>query len=252
MPIEALTALLRMRSGSRLAAASAAAAAAAPRARRHRRRGNGGPGRRGGEGAGVGLEQRRVATAQRLQQVAVEHVAEIEAELVVALPLRFVEELVGGGLLREGRVAGGEVDQVDRQPGADVGLDQHQPARLGRADVAHTGEREAGVALARGQIVERAEQLDPGRSIVLARCAGTRAQELDLRAEVDARLAHQVLQVAEAVVRVGAAVGEHDHAAAFGEQGVGGRVLEVAAIAEEPVGSAAALEVAEHLAEQAA
>ncbi|VTY37389.1 Uncharacterised protein [Xylophilus ampelinus] len=196
----------------------------------------------------VGLEavDQRGARGDGVEQLAVQARADLIAELEVAFPLRLAEELVGGGFLRKAGMRGLEVHQVDRQVGRHVGFDQHD-APAPAAGVTHARQGQAGLALHRRQVVERTEGVHER-----ALHAGARLHEGDVGAEVDAGAAHQVLEVAEAIGRVGAAIGQHDQLGLLLQQRVGAGVLEVAAVAEEPIRLADAGEDAEALAQHEA
>ena len=189
----------------------------------------------------VDLEQVVRPMRDARQHLAVETVTDLCAQPEVAFPLRLVEELVGSRLLREQRIRRFEVDQVDRQLGRHVGLDQHHVAAQA-ALIVDARQRQARLAVGRSQVVERAEHADVGPVGIDARL-----QQNDVGAEIDARPADKVLEIVEAVVGVGAAIGYDDEFGLLPQQRIHAGVLEMSAIAQVPVGRAAARKCAEAL-----
>ena len=169
---------------------------------------------------------------------------------MVAFPLRLVEELVGRGLLRKLRITGSEVQQIHRQRGGQVRLDDdHQ--RLRTVAILDLGHRQTGLAGPRSQITQRTEGGKAGKRRIGRHGPAQGFHKADLGAQVDSRLAHQVLEVAERIVRIGPAIRHHDHRSLLGQQGEHAGVLEMPAVRQEPVAPCGALEAAEGLAQQA-
>ena len=187
------------------------------------------------------LVQLHPVPAGQLGQPAVVHgLAQVLAQALVALPLRLVEELVARGLVRKAGVALGVGQQVQIQADMQVGLDDQQralalAARRVAVAVAYARQQHAAARAVVGQLVGRehgqvvAGQAEQARGLLAA-------VELDLGVQVDARLAHQVLDVGKAVLGVGAGVRQDDEVALALDQRVHAGVVEMPAVRQIPPG----------------
>src|SRR5512135_2636810 len=172
--------------------------------------------------------------------------ADLQSELAVALPLRLVEELVGGAFLRERRALLLVLPDVERRAGDEPRLHHDQPARPAAFRIGDAVEQ--GALVLRG-LVAAGEVRVPAEDAAQARMSVEVVHQPELRAVIDARKAEERREVFEAVLGVASIVARDDyaHVALGAQELVGGGVLEVSAVGEVEPRAVLAVEAPAHL-----